>query len=110
MGRLRKALGSRGSWFARVDDEELPCVWTRWLSEGAKHYLDPGAKSDETKWVRYAEAIKRLRRVILIQQLIGRDGTWHREAYIGIFRVENVEFAGNRLEFDLVDRLESQQP
>jgi len=28
---VKKAIGQRGSWFAAVDDEDLPCVHAHWF-------------------------------------------------------------------------------
>jgi hypothetical protein len=37
----KKALGFRGSWFADVDGETLPCVHQHWWAPGGR-YDDPG--------------------------------------------------------------------
>lgn len=58
-----KAIGSRGSWFAEVLGELLPCVSDRHLSR--RHYVDAGSDPSKSKWDRYIEAIKRSKRVVL---------------------------------------------
>jgi hypothetical protein len=98
-----KARGHRGRWFARIGDEDIPCVFKRWLA--VRHYADPGADLNSPKWQGYFQAIKREKRVALTGGGPGEEGNWERAGYIGLFRVENVSLSATGLEFDLVERI-----
>ena len=98
-----KARGHRGRWFATIDDEDIPCVWKRWLK--VRHYADLGADPNSPKWQEYFEAIKRKKQVALTSGGPSEDGNWERAGYIGFFRVENVCLSDRGLEFDLVERI-----
>jgi hypothetical protein len=98
-----KARGHRGRWFARIGDEDLPCVFKRWLT--VRHYADRGADPNSPKWQAYFDAIGREKRVALTDGGPGEDGNWERAGYIGLFRVENVSLSAHGLEFDIVQRI-----
>lgn len=40
-----KAIGSRGDWFATIEGERVPCVWSWWLT--GNHYLDPRIEAEQ---------------------------------------------------------------
>jgi hypothetical protein len=96
-----KARGHRGDWFARIGDEDIPCVWLEWLT--GTHYRDPGANPNEGKWPKYIEAVHIGRKVALTGKRKGKE--WIREGYIALFSVRNVVVSDAGLEFDLADRL-----
>lgn len=96
-----KAIGHQGSWFAKVGDQEVPCVWAFWLT--AMHYQDIGADPSDTKWQKFLEALRSSKLVALTGRRV-QDGKWLREGYIGLFKIENVTLTESGLEFDLVER------
>jgi hypothetical protein len=97
-----KARGHQGHWFARIGDEDVPCVWRQWKT--GVRYLDPGAKIGEGKWVKYIEAIKQGKKVALTGKR-EKDGKWIREGYIALFEVGPVTVTEQGLEFEFVKRL-----
>jgi hypothetical protein len=101
-----KATGKRGSWFATVNGESLPCVHSRWSQKGQYH--DPNAKPGTPKWDEYFAAIKAGGRVILTRSNIADKAIgfgFERAEYVAVFKVDNVEISGSDLRFRLRDRL-----
>jgi len=98
-----KARGHRGNWFARIGDDDVPCVWLQWRN--GNHYLDPHGKgATDGKWVKYIEALRRDRKVALTGKH-EKDGKWLRDGYIGLFEIANVAITDQGLEFDFVRRI-----
>lgn len=94
---LKKAIGQRGSWFASVDGEQLPCVHKYWLTGLLYHdpYLLTGPTMTAAKIDEYIQAISQVRRVILTDDTPQLDGYgkavgFKRNAYIAVFEVEDV--------------------
>ncbi|MGC1696366.1 MAG: hypothetical protein WA743_13990 [Pseudolabrys sp.] len=98
-----KARGQRGSWFARIGDEDIPCAWLQWRT--GNHYFDPAVKPTEGKWPKYIEALKQGLKVALTDKREDEEGDWHRDGYIGLFEIANVVVSDHGLEFDFVQRL-----
>jgi hypothetical protein len=96
----KKALGERGSWFATVDGERLPCVHQHWIT-GTRH-CDPHVRTDG-KWPNFIEAIEAGKKVIVTKDDVT---TWTRTGYVAVFRVENVVVDETGLCFDLAERLD----
>jgi hypothetical protein len=96
-----KARGHRGSWFARVGDDDIPCAWHEWLR--GMHYSDPHFVN-EGKWVKYLEALQRDRKIVLTRKR-EKDGKWLRDGYIGVFKITNITVSDRGLEFELTERL-----
>jgi hypothetical protein len=97
---ILKARGNRGSWFARVGDEDVACVWDKWRT-GA-HYLDPRAKPGQGKWPKFIRAIKADGKVALTRRL-EVNGKTERDGYIALYPVTNVKARDGALEFDFVE-------
>lgn len=98
-----KAVGARGSWFAEVQGEQLPCVHDYWL--GKMHYIDPGVVVGQRQWDEYIEAIKQKQIVVLTHGKRGEDGVFHRSGYVATYAVANVCVTQAGLEMDLIKRL-----
>jgi hypothetical protein len=98
-----KARGQRGSWFARIGDDDVPCAWLQWRT--GNHYLDPLVKADEGRWPKYIEALKRDLNVALTDKREGKDGNWLRDGYIGLFEIANVNVSERGLEFYFIRRI-----
>ncbi|MET4687441.1 hypothetical protein [Sinorhizobium fredii] len=113
----KKARGSRGSWFATVDGNELPCVHKHWLKW--PHYHDPFKPVENgpslTKIQEYVQAIEQEKLVILTDDTVHRDqegavSGFTRENYVAIFAVEDVRFDPETgLKFTITHRLSDLQ-
>jgi hypothetical protein len=101
--QILKARGQRGSWFARIGDEDVPCAWLQWRT--GNHYCDPVVRPSEGKWPKYIESIRGGLKVALADKREDDDGQWHRAGYIGLFEVSNVTVGETTLEFDFVRRI-----
>jgi hypothetical protein len=101
-----KATGRRGSWFATVNGESLPCVHSHWLRKGRYH--DPHAAPGTAQWDEHFAAIRDGQRVILTKSEIADEvagSGFDRKEYVAVFSVDEVEISGNDLRFRLRDRL-----
>ena len=105
---MKKAIGSRGSWFALVDDERLPCIHKYWWTKG--RYNDTGLRSclqaDEL-----VDAIREKQRVILttgnpVRDENGQIIRFERTGYVAIFSVDSIEFDECGLRFKFLKRLD----
>ena len=99
-----KAIGERGSWFAKVSGERLPCVHQYWI-KGTRHEairtVQNGAKDKAL-----VEEIQRLKKVVVTSDDVIDEGCgFKRTGYIAVFAVENVDGRRGSLTFDLVERL-----
>lgn len=105
----RKAIGERGSWFATVDGERLPCVHRYWVT--GKLHSDPGYLEGEGKWPEFVDAIREKMKVILTKdEPIGapdkKSGVvFKRTGYIAVFSVADVCTNEHGLHFKLLERL-----
>ncbi len=97
------AKGNRGSWFAEVDGERLPCVHLHWLNGG--RYEDPGCMPNVGRWPKFIRAIRDGQRVLVTDgQVILKPGTksgkaFARKVYLYVADVENVEADDSSLRF-----------
>jgi hypothetical protein len=104
-----KAIGERGSWFANVNGERLPCVHKHWVS-GSVH-LDPGYDPDNPKFVELVGAIRNLGKVVLTKDAVEPSSVnkggfaFQRTGYIAVFEVGDVVTDENGLKFDLRNRV-----
>lgn len=106
---MKKAVGQRGSWFATVDRDRLPCVHAHWFQGG--WYNDPGARPGEGKWDEFIEAIRNTKKVILTNDSVSTDETaFERTRYIAVFSVDDVSVDDGALRFRFVERLHSLKP
>ena len=111
--RAGKALGERGSWFAKVGGERLPCVHKHWV-HGTRH-SDPGYLADDPKWIEFVDAIIMSKRVILTNDVASvapdkKSGiSFERDGYIAVFEVSDVVADEDGLHFNLVKRLQELQ-
>jgi hypothetical protein len=98
-----KAIGSRGSWFADVAGERLPCVHSGWLGKRGL-YHDPNAAPGTPKFDEHLAAIQNGKRVILTKSVmadpVGGFG-FERSEYVAIFAVDEVNVSGSDLTFRL---------
>lgn len=105
----KKAVGSRGSWFASVDGEQLPCVHRHWMK--GMYHADPGYVEGESQWPALVSAIRAKKRVILTNDEAfpvseNKHGMgFTRTGYIAVFAVENIEADEGSLRFKLVERI-----
>ena len=107
MRNTKKAIGQRGSWFASVEDEELPCVHAHWFKAG--YYHDTDAHPDIERFRELFDAIKEKRKVILTRDDLIMSGGEHtgfaRAGYIAIFSVDEPVLDERGLRFKFLKRL-----
>ena len=102
----KKVSGARGSWFAKVDGQTLPCVHKYWWNKTG--YYDPNAKVGDRKFEELVAAITKGKRVILTADTVLNKGEgFDRTGYIAIYEVDNVEFDANGLRFEFKKRLDN---
>jgi hypothetical protein len=102
-GRPAKAIGQRGSWFANVDGERLPCVHEYFYEKS--RYRSPAPENDP-QHVALIEAIQATGKVILTKDKVHGDGEgFERLAYIAVFSVDEIVWENNVLTFRFKERL-----
>jgi hypothetical protein len=101
---MRKAKGHRGSWFAEVDGELLPCVHQHWSHRGRYH--DPHVVPGDPKWTEFIAAIRTDKKVILMSgEFSNNDYSVRRTGYIAVFMIDDFELLDNDLRFRFAKRL-----
>jgi hypothetical protein len=104
-----KAVGERGSWFAKVDGDRLPCVHKHWVT-GTTH-VDPNYDGSDPKFIELVEAIRRGKRVILTNDIAITNAEkksgigFERTGYIAIFDVDDLSTGPEGLRFELRKRV-----
>jgi hypothetical protein len=104
-----KAIGERGSWFAKVNGERLPCCHKHLVT--GQHHSDPGYIAGIKQWDELIEGLNSTGRVILTKDepradLEKKSGmAFKRIGYIAVFKVANVVADEISLRFDLTGRL-----
>jgi len=104
----RKAIGQRGSWFAEVNEESLPCVHDYWVQRtpDGLFYNDPNCDALTSKWKEFIDALKTKQRAILTHDKAINDGLgFERQGYIAVFGIEGVVVEGRTLRFRFTERL-----
>lgn len=106
----KKATGSRGSWFALVDGEELPCVHDHWWVKGNRerryndHLLRASLHNDN-----FVARIKEKRKVVLTSDKPHsaiNPVPFKRTGYIALWTVEDIEFDENGLRFRFTEKID----
>jgi hypothetical protein len=101
----RKAYGHRGSWFAEVDGESLPCVHRYWWRGGRYH--DPNFQRGG-QWDDLLEGLRSKGRAILTDdETPDGGGSFRRLSYIAVYSIDDVEVRDDGLHFRFVERLEN---
>ena len=107
-----KAKGHRGSWFATVEGENLPCVHKYWV-KGLLHHdrFQRHGYANSSQILELVDAVQNVKRVILTEDkpnfdaagnLIGFD----RKGYVAIYAVDDVTYTPDEgLKFRLVERI-----
>ncbi|MBL0934243.1 MAG: hypothetical protein IBJ07_05790 [Rhizobiaceae bacterium] len=107
-----KATGKRGSWFALVEDEWLPCVHKHWLK--GLNYHDPLLRHEGSVAPKIAElvdSIRETKKVVLTEDKVSMTGDgsvvgFDRSAYIAVFAVDDVSYSfDDGLKFRLTERI-----
>lgn len=99
-----KARGQRGSWFAEVNGESLPCVHAYWFKNG--WYDDPHARPGEQQWEELFAAIREKKRVVLTTYRVIDGGIgFERAGYVAVYAVDNISVDGSRLRFQFTESL-----
>jgi hypothetical protein len=98
------ALGQRGSWFAVVNDERLPCIHRHWLKGFV--YDDPNCEPNGKKWIELIEGLKMTSKAVLtLDRVLDGGKGFVREGYVAVYSIADVELNGSHLQFRLVDKL-----
>ncbi|TPK82662.1 hypothetical protein [Mesorhizobium sp. B2-4-17] len=111
-----KAKGHRGSWFANVDGESLPCVHKYWV-KGLVHHdrFQRRGYANSSQILELVQAVQQTERVILtddkpIVDAAGNLIGFERKGYIAIYAVDDVTYSPEEgLKFRLVQRIRSLQ-
>jgi hypothetical protein len=99
-----KAKGSRGSWFAEVDGERLPCVHEHWARKWPD-YNDPGIKPGGRKENEYIDAIKNGTVILTTDDVVSQEPfRFSRTGYVAIYTVEDVTADDSGISFRFVSR------
>jgi hypothetical protein len=94
-----KAVGKRGSWFAKVNGESFPCVHAHWWKSG-KEYFDPHLRPDTEKGKELIEGIQKSGKVIITKDdFQPNEVDCKRTGYVAGFSVSNIEFNEDGLRF-----------
>lgn len=102
---VRTARGERGSWFATVNGERLPCVHKYWLKDG--RYRALRAPLNDPKHIDLVTAIRAGRKVILTKDKVQGDGlAFERDGYISVWRVDDIVWENDTLEFRFVEKVD----
>lgn len=97
---MRKPTGRQGSWFAKWEGEELPCVHRHWTVGHWPDYLDPNV-DDRPEWPGFIEALSNGKKAILTTSQI--DGEkWRRASYVAVWEIEGVTVENGELRFKFV--------
>ena len=94
---MEKPIGRRGSWFARVNGQLLPCVHEHWRA--SNRYIDPGVKLKTRKWEELIASLREKGLAILTSDRILQSGTFERTGYIALFEIGGVTITDRGLEF-----------
>lgn len=104
---VEKAKGHRGSWFATVKGEKLPCIHRHWLT--GLEYADPGYE-DTPKFAELVTALKDKGKAVLTNdEYLGDHAENHafrRTGYIAVFAISDVTVGDGHLKLRLTERLE----
>jgi hypothetical protein len=97
-----KAIGRRGSWFAKVNGERLPCVHQHWFT--GVEYDDPFYQEGLEPWPEFVEAIKAGGKVVVTRDEVtvkadGKPPAFKRSGYVAVYRVSDVRIEGSHLRF-----------
>jgi hypothetical protein len=108
LAKVRVTDAQRGSWFASLNGEEMPCVhdfWTR-RTPSRMDYADPGVNELQPQWAEFISALKAMKKVILTRDTTTDNGrTFKRRGYIAVMSIDDVEVINGALRFRFVDRL-----
>lgn len=100
--RRAKAKGRRGSWFAVVDGEHLPCVHQHWFT--GLEYDDPYYDRTKDHWLTFVAGIYSAGRVIMTEDHLTEVGAerlpaFRRKRYIAVYEVTDVRTEDTHLRF-----------
>jgi len=107
MRKRRKAVGERGSWFARIGGASYPCVYEHyWIPGNPPRYRDPEIVQGDRKSDEYIAALKEIKQAILTADTVTEGGSFQRTGYIAQYGIDNITVTGRGLEFDFTRRIE----
>src|SRR5687767_5695554 len=99
-----KAHGHRGSWFADVNGEHLPCVHAHWWKGSGYH--DPYARPGDAKFEKLLQGIRETGRGVVTKDDVSDGGrTFKRTGYVGVFKIEDPQLDDDGLRFRITNRI-----
>ena len=107
-----RAVGNQGNWFARIehasryseiDGKSFPCIFATHLKKTG--YCDDGYEAGVAQWDSIVKALRDDHIAILTRHRVDDDGTWHRDGYMRVVRVKNVDTADGTLRLDVVQNI-----
>ena len=102
MARL-KAIGERGTWYATVAGERLPCVHDAQMRPDGTYYATgvKDARHDDL----LAAIIKSGKVIVRKSTRPHEDASWTSKGYVGVFTVADARIVDEVLTFRFVKRL-----
>jgi hypothetical protein len=97
-----KPKGQQGSWFAKWDGEDLPCVHDHWRTGAI--YRDPHV-DDRKQWSNFIEALRTGRKAILTKSEVTGPLALRRAGYLSLWTIDDVEAGDGVLTFRFVKKL-----
>ena len=92
--------GQQGSWFAKWEGEDLPCVHRHWTKRCWPAYLDPNV-DDRPEWPHFIEALATGGKAILTTSHI-EGNKWRRANYVAVWEIADVVAENGELRFTFV--------
>ena len=97
-----KAKGLRGTWYADVNGERLPCIHDKNMRAGI--YRAPNA-DDERHQQLLSDIIASGKVIMRKSEREGEDQSWTSKGYIAVWSVADAKIENGELTFKFVDRL-----
>ncbi|MBL9065398.1 MAG: hypothetical protein JNN10_03795 [Sphingopyxis sp.] len=99
---VAKAKGIRGTWYAEVNGEKLPCIHDKNMKDG--EYRAPNADDDRHR--KLLNDIVRTGRVVMRKSVREDDSQpWTAIGYVAVWSVADAKIENGMLTFRFVDRL-----
>jgi hypothetical protein len=97
------AMGRRGSWFAKIEGKQIPCVHAHWKTD--HNYNDPGYRQTGAKWPDFIGALETLKLAALTSDIRPHGNTFRRTGYIALYKIDNVRIEGENLRFEFIEKI-----
>lgn len=99
------AIGARGSWFATVGTELLPCTHQHWIKGNPPVHQDPNYNPDNPKWIELFEALQLTKKtVVTTDEVLPDNAGFIRTGYVAVFGIDAVRIEDGALTFSILSR------